>query len=105
MDVWFWLLLVGLVTIGVVIFVLRKRKAKSVRRINKQGDTLFGKKQIQDWEKMFAWKPVQTIDQGYIWLRYYWRRKVYLPTDVDHLGNVTWPFYYQNVIKIGWYLW
>jgi hypothetical protein len=72
--------------------------------VNRQGETLFGQKYIQDWERMFAWKPIHT-DQGYVWLRYYWRRKVYLPTDVDHDGKVTWPFYYQNVTKIGWHLW
>lgn len=69
----------------------------------KSSATLFSNKQIREWERVFAWLPVQTIDNGRVWLRYYWRRQIYSPATVD--GTFEETFYYQNVIKIAWYTW
>jgi hypothetical protein len=100
-DGWLWLFL-GLMAVGFIILLLRKFKPKS--KVKKgHPSTLFEHRQIQDWERRFSWRPVRTVDQRWIWLRSYWRRKVYLPPDpgIPFEENFT----YQNVIKLDWYLW
>lgn len=92
-----WLeMFIGLMAVGFITLLLRLRKPK-----NKRIQTpLFGARRIQDWDRMFAWKPVRTSDDGVIWLRPYWRRKVYHDFSGDEM-----EFFYQNVTKIWWYLW
>lgn len=31
---------------------------------------------IADWHKWFAWRPVNTVDRGTMWLRFVWRRRI-----------------------------
>jgi hypothetical protein len=33
---------------------------------------------ISKWHLWFAWRPVQTIDRGWVWLRPVWRRRIEL---------------------------
>lgn len=74
-----------------------------LRRESNKGprETLFGPRQIREWERIFSWRPVRTIDKGWVWLRYYWRRQIYTPASVD--GDFEETYYYQNVIQIAWY--
>jgi hypothetical protein len=103
-------LFLGLLAVGFIIVLLRKRSKHDVQR---QGQTssLFAPRYVQDWERHFSWTPVRTIDQGWVWLRTYWRRKIYSPTPTgavdiaDQHGNVIHSYTYQNVIQVAWYLW
>jgi hypothetical protein len=94
-----WLFL-GLLAIGVILIVLRKLKPTNKRAQS----PLFSAKQIQDWERAFAWMPTKIYEGNTIWLRFYWQRKVYSPAEEDGSFDDT-SFYYQKVTKIGWYLW
>ncbi len=31
---------------------------------------------ITKWVKWFAWRPVETIDRGYVWFRFVQRRRI-----------------------------
>jgi hypothetical protein len=75
----------------------------NTRRKTKKGEpgTLFGVRQIREWERIFSWRPVRTIDKGWVWLRFYWRRQIYTPASVD--GVFEESYHYQNVIQIAWY--
>jgi hypothetical protein len=54
---------------------------------------------ISSWSRAWAWKPVHTLDHGYIWLRFYWRRRIHKKQFL-HGGA---DFWWQNV-KILHYL-
>ena len=58
-------------------------------------EPMFGRP-VTDWYRVWAWKPVHTLDRGYIWLRPYWRRRVYkkqhLPGGAD--------FWWQNLVEL-----
>lgn len=104
-----WLFL-GLIAVGFIVLLLRKRKNDDVERKGRSVP-LFTSRYVQDWERHFSWTPVRTIDQGWVWLRPYWRRKIYSPDPVesaeitDKHGNIIHSYTYQNVIKVAWYLW
>lgn len=56
---------------------------------------MFGRP-VSDWQSTFAWKPVNTIDEGYIWMKRYWRRRIHkLP--FLHGGD---DFWWQNVVML-----
>lgn len=103
-------MLIGLLAVGFIVLLLRKRSNDDVERKGRSA-TLFAPRHVQDWERYFSWTPVRTIDQGWVWLRMYWRRKIYSPAPVDSVdvidkhGNVIHHYTYQNVIKVEWYLW
>jgi hypothetical protein len=104
-----WMLL-GLMAVGFIILLLRKKVNTNEQR--KSGTSvLFAPRYVQDWERCFSWAPVRTIDKDWVWLRVYWRRKVYSPDPVDEAdvidkhGNVHHNYTWQNVVKVGWYLW
>ena len=40
----------------------------------------------------FAWRPVETVDQGWAWLRWLIRQKVY----VDGPGGPFWEYFPQD---------
>lgn len=102
-DGWLWLF-PGLLAVGFIVLLLRTVKPKS--KIKKSNpSTLFEHRQIQDWERVFSWQPVRTVDDGWIWLKYYWRRKIYSPIPIDPGIPFEESFTYQNVIKVEWYLW
>ncbi|QED11658.1 hypothetical protein PP914_gp170 [Arthrobacter phage Qui] len=103
-------LFLGLLAVGFIILLLRKRFSNDVER-KRPPNSLFAPRYVQDWERNFSWAPVRTIDQGWVWLRVYWRRKIYSPTSAgavdiaDKHGNVIHSYTYQNVAEVGWYLW
>jgi len=37
---------------------------------------MFGRP-VADWHKWFAWRPVETVDRGKVWLRVVNRRRVH----------------------------
>lgn len=56
---------------------------------------MFGRP-VSDWQRTFAWKPVSTIDEGHIWLKYYWRRRIHKKMFL-HGGD---DFWFQNVVTL-----
>lgn len=38
-------------------------------------EPLFGSP-VADWHRWFAWRPVDTVDHGYVWLAHIWRRRI-----------------------------
>lgn len=106
-----WLeLFLGLLLIGFIIVLLKVKKVTKNVKLS-QKVPLFAPRYLQDWERHFSWTPVRTIDKGRVWLRYYWRRKIYTPAPtgavdvLDRHGNVEHPYVYQHVIRVEWYLW
>lgn len=101
-DGWLWLFL-GLMAVGFFMLLFRFIETTRAKKPTST-KTLFDKrKEIREWERLFAWKPVRTIDKGNIWLRYYWRRQIYSPATVGGLFEETYS--YQNVVQIAWYTW
>lgn len=51
---------------------------------------------VTDWHRWFAWRPVETVDRGWRWLRPLWRRRVqkhsYLPGPID--------FWFQHAVEV-----
>lgn len=73
----------------------KRREDKAVRRVvaNNDFEPMFGRP-VSDWSRSFSWKPVHTLDHGYIWLRFYWRRRIYKHQFL-HGGD---DFWWQNVL-------
>lgn len=69
-------------------------------------DPAFGEP-VSDWFRWFAWRPVETIDRGWRWLRPVWRRRVhrhqYLRGGADFWFQecVTRPETTQNALPQG----
>jgi hypothetical protein len=99
-DGWLWLFM-GLIAVGFIILLLRIGMGNKRLKITKSLPN--GTKQIREWEYVFSWKPIRTVDKGWVWLRPYWRRQIYTPATVD--GVFEESYFYQNVIKIAWYAW
>lgn len=100
----FWIIIIALWVIIVALFIATWLHTRAdTRRITKQVryKALFESWKTREWERQFSWRPVQTIDKGTVWLRYYWRRQIYTPASVD--GLFTESYHYQNVIQIAWY--
>lgn len=83
---------------AVLIFFLkdRHRRAVAKRRVDDRAlHPMFGTP-VSGWTRAWAWKPVHTLDHGYIWMRPYWRRRIQkkqgLPGSVD--------FWWQNIWKL-----
>lgn len=51
---------------------------------------------ISDWKSAFAWKPVHTLDEGYVWLKRYWRRRIHK----HHFLNGGSDFWWQNLVTL-----
>ncbi|UTN91646.1 membrane protein [Arthrobacter phage Trustiboi] len=51
---------------------------------------------VSNWYRTWAWKPVHTVDRGYIWLRPYWRRNIQRHAFLD--GGPT--FWWQNTVEL-----
>lgn len=49
---------------------------------------------VGPWHRRFAWRPIRTIDRGWVWLRPVWRRRC---QSHDYLSGpiVEW---WQNVV-------
>lgn len=102
-DLFSWIVVV-FVSIGAVAIIGTVLLGEvNTRWKSKKGEPgpLFGPRQIREWERIFAWRPVRTIDKDWVWLRYYWRRQIYTPATVDGVFEDT--YYYQNVVQIAWY--
>lgn len=53
---------------------------------------------IAPWFEWFAWHPVYTIDRGYRWLRFVWKRPC---QDYDHIPPYTSRTWWQHVVDKG----
>lgn len=51
---------------------------------------------VCDWYRVWAWKPVHTVDRGWIWLRPYWRRNIQRHAFLDGGPD----FWWQNVVTL-----
>ncbi|AYD87289.1 hypothetical protein SEA_TENNO_86 [Arthrobacter phage Tenno] len=51
---------------------------------------------VSNWYRTWAWKPVHTVDRGYIWLRPYWRRNIQRHAFLD--GGP--QFWWQNTVEL-----
>jgi len=47
---------------------------------------------IAPWHKWFAWRPVQTVDQGYKWLIFVNRRKIIKHDYLDGGPDEWWQY-------------
>jgi hypothetical protein len=93
--------LVGMVTgWALIIIFFRIRGKRGVRYVHSSmvSDShltpMFGVP-ISDWKSCFAWRPVRTIDEGLIWLRRYWRRRI---RKKAHLDGPDWRSYQKVVL-------
>lgn len=101
----FWLTVITIIlaTIGIVFGAYFGRwSVKGPKSKKRNPSVLFGERNIQDWERQFALTPVRTLDEDWIWLKYYWVRKVYLPVVTEDWEE---SFTYQKVVKVDWYIW
>ena len=76
------------------------RRVANKEREKKQVDQsawepMFGRP-VSDWYRVWAWKPVHTLDRGWIWLRPYWRRRIYKKQFL-HGGP---DFWWQNIVTL-----
>ena len=56
---------------------------------------MFGRP-ISEWERWFAWKPVHTLDQGWVFGRRVWRRRIHKHQFL-HGGS---DFWFQYLVKL-----
>lgn len=56
---------------------------------------MFGRP-VTPWVKKFIWWPIDTVDQGYVWLRFVKRRRIQKHTHLDG-GTDQWWQYAVNV--------
>jgi hypothetical protein len=46
------------------------------------------------WHRWFAWRPTETVDRGWVWLRVVWRRRIHKHTYLDGGGD----FWFQTAV-------
>ncbi|ASR83382.1 hypothetical protein SEA_CATERPILLAR_82 [Arthrobacter phage Caterpillar] len=93
-----------IVSWGVVLiyFLIRQERYRRKERLvhgrvvnDRDYSPMFGRT-VSDWERWFAWRPVHTLDQGWVFGRFVWRRrcvkKALLP------GPQT--FWFQYLVKL-----
>ena len=49
---------------------------------------------ITDWFRWFAWRPVETVDRGWRWMRPVWRRRIAKKDFLDGGGD----FWFQECV-------
>ncbi|QFG13692.1 hypothetical protein PBI_SHEPARD_87 [Arthrobacter phage Shepard] len=82
---------------SVLIFhLIRRHVARPKKQVDQSGwEPMFGRP-VSDWYRVWAWKPVHTLDRGWIWLRPYWRRRIYKKQFL-HGGA---DFWWQNIVVV-----
>lgn len=45
---------------------------------------------ITPWHRWFAWRPVETSDRGWVWLRFVYRRRCQVKLHLDYHGGEVW---------------
>lgn len=58
-------------------------------------EPLFGRP-ITGWHRWFAWRPVETVDRGWRWLRPVWRRRL---QSMAHLEGPT-TTWFQHAVEV-----
>ncbi|QFP95478.1 hypothetical protein SEA_MAKAI_87 [Arthrobacter phage Makai] len=51
---------------------------------------------ISDWERVFTWRAVHTLDNGWVIWRFVWRRRI---AKHSHLGGPV-DFWFQYLVKL-----
>ena len=47
---------------------------------------------VAPWHRWFAWRPVDTADRGYVWLRVIWRRRIQKKLHLDGPIDLWWQY-------------
>lgn len=58
--------------------------------------SMFGEP-VSGWFRWFAWRPVETVDRGWRWLRPVWRRRVHKHSYLT--GGTDWWF--QHAVRVN----
>lgn len=87
-----WALIYAYYTIGRRV---AKREIQKKQVDQSAWEPMFGRP-VSDWYRVWAWKPVHTLDRGWIWLRPYWRRRIYKHQFL-HGGD---DFWWQNIVVV-----
>jgi hypothetical protein len=48
------------------------------------------------YHEWFAWRPVQTYDRGYVWMRYVWRRRIQKHDYLDGPDMRWWQYKFRS---------
>ncbi|QPX62548.1 membrane protein [Arthrobacter phage Truckee] len=105
----FWTLLLaslpGLVLSWGILFIrdiVRREQEKRKERVTygraiRDGhlSPMFGNV-ISDWERVFTWRAVHTLDNGWVIWRFVWRRRI---AKHSHLGGPV-DFWFQYLVKL-----
>lgn len=54
---------------------------------------------VAGWHRYFAWRPVDTYDQGWKWLRFVYRRRIQKHDDLSGGADRWWQYAAQSVEK------
>lgn len=52
---------------------------------------------IASWHRWFAWRPVNTLDRGWRWMRFVERRRIHMHGYLDDYGPDMWWQYAVDV--------
>ena len=78
-----------------LMFVQRRGAAPKKKVDQSAWEPMFGRAH-GDWYRWFAWRPVQTLDRGWVWLRPVWRRRIYKHSYLPG-PSASW---YQNLVEL-----
>jgi len=64
--------------------------------MTEQYKPMFGEP-VSDWYRWFAWRPVETVDRGWQWMRPVWKRRIY-----RHAYLFRGPeFWFQHAVQVN----
>ncbi|UGL63314.1 membrane protein [Arthrobacter phage Tokki] len=89
---------------AVLIFFLSRgeRYGRKERKVNgrvisdKQYSPMFGRP-VSDWRRVFTCWPVHTLDEGWVFCRFVWRRRIYKHQSLPGGGS---DFWFQYLVKL-----
>ncbi|QGZ17293.1 hypothetical protein SEA_GIANTSBANE_89 [Arthrobacter phage Giantsbane] len=91
---------VALVALAIIVRLRmerRERRSDAGRTIkDKHLSPMFGRP-ISDWQHVFTIRPVHTLDQGWVFCRYVWRRRIYKHQFLPGGGSDYW---FQYLVKL-----
>ncbi len=93
-----WAMIFAYYMIGQRVAKGKERVVREARVDDSEWQPMFGRP-VSDWKRVFAWKPVHTIDEGWIWLKFYWRRRIHKKQFL-HGGDDFDDFWFQNVVTL-----
>jgi hypothetical protein len=86
-----------------IYYTIGRRVAKGKERVvdrrvvrDEHLSPMFGRA-ISDWDRVFTVKPVHTLDAGWVFCRYVWRRRIAKHSYLPHGGD---EFWFQYLVKL-----